>query len=678
MSTRTIKQRGALRGVIYARYSPGPNQKETSIEAQVATCSDRAKQECISVDEVYADRAATGRKMAGRSALTQLLVDAKEGRIDVVLTESLDRIARSLKDMATIAARLEHAGVRIFTLADGYVDDLHIALKGWAAARFSKDLAQKVRRGQDLAVRNGRAMGTAPFGYRLFRTTEVPKGGREIVPDEAAVMRRVFEEYDKGRSTERIAKTLNTDGIRLRRGPWTAETIIRMLHNPIYIGQLVHGRVQVRFDPDTGERSTRSTDPETHALGEVPHLRIIDDELWRRVQQRLGSLAKRPLGERVRARRLLSGLIKCGCCGNGYRYRERGTVGCRGRIDFGTCNNSQRLNADVLEEFVLDLLTDQLRQPGLLEEYTAEYGEELSRRRSILRVDGKRLVTRESELTKAIDRLESKIESGEADGPAGKSIMDRLHTRAAELQEVRAKMGESSEPPPAECGDLAERLRLQLNGLRVALQGQTADAASAREAVRDLIDEIVLTPTGMPENIRQRVPINVEVKGRITSLMKLDSAARIFVLGTRSRTQQKDAEIRWRFECVLANAPRPRNRRYSNSYLLGVMEVASSTLGWFGSADIFDRLVGSAAGPGVAHARVHLRKKVGSALSALLDNGLVRSERRPPSREVRWTWIGDVAGRDALTARVMRPPARRRRGQVSSLPGAQSHLPAVP
>ena len=135
-------------------------------------------------------------------------------------------------------------------------------------ALFLKDLADKTRRGLRGRVEAGRSGGGICYGYRVNRTLEngdVSKGHREIVPEEAATVRGVFDEYEQGISPKEIAKRLNRERIPGPNGSqWGPSTIhghvgrgTGILNNELYVGRLVWNRQRYVKDPDTGKRLAR-------------------------------------------------------------------------------------------------------------------------------------------------------------------------------------------------------------------------------------------------------------------------------------------------------------------------------------------------------------------------------------------------------------------------------------
>ena len=138
--------------------------------------------------------------------------------------------------------------------------------------------------------------------------------------------------------------------------PW-GDTTIRghakkgtgILNNELYRGRLVWGRQRFIKDPATGRRVSRLNSAGSEVVVDVPHLRIIDDELWDAVKCRQAQVARpltdphvtTPLNDLHRPRFLLSGLLTCGVCGGGYTITAKDRYGCARRGSQGTCSNSR-------------------------------------------------------------------------------------------------------------------------------------------------------------------------------------------------------------------------------------------------------------------------------------------------------------------------------------------------
>jgi site-specific DNA recombinase len=332
------------RAAIYARYSSDLS-RDASIEDQVRLCRQHAERLGWAVTEVFEDRAISG-ATAIRPGYQALLAAVAEGRIDIVLAEALDRLSRDQEDIAALFKRLRFLGVRLVTVSEGEIGDLHIGLKGAMNALYLKDLADKTRRGLEGRVRAGRSGGGLCYGYDVVPGEE--RGGRTINVDEAAIVRRIFTEFGAGRSPKAIARRLNDDGIPGPRGILWRDTAIRghrqrgtgLLNNELYIGRLVWNRLRYVKDPARGRRVSRLNPPEAWIVEEVPDLRIIDAALWEAVKARQAELDAAPAVQAIKASRfwerrrpvhMLTGRASCGACGS--------TLAAAGPVDLAFSNS---------------------------------------------------------------------------------------------------------------------------------------------------------------------------------------------------------------------------------------------------------------------------------------------------------------------------------------------------
>ena len=387
-----------MRVALYARYSTDL-QRDASIEDQIRVCRARADKEGWLVVETYTDHATSGATNL-RPGYQALIAALRGGGIDVVLAESLDRFSRDLEHTASFFKQCTFHKVRILTLAEGEISELHIGLKGTMGALYLKELAEKTRRGLEGRVHAGRFTGGPAYGYSVVRKLkddgERDRGLRAIDAEQAVVVRRIFQSYAAGASPRRIASALNAEGIKgPHGGAWFSSTVrgraVRkdgLLRNELYIGRLVWRRRVNAKDPVSGARVRRDNRPDRYLVVEVPHLRIIDDELWRRVQARLqretAPVREGPDGThpafwlRRRPRHLLSGKVFCGVCGRPLSLFGRDYLGCKAAAH-GTCRNRRTIRRAMLQDRVMDTLGRELMQPGLVAEFVAEFNREWHR-----------------------------------------------------------------------------------------------------------------------------------------------------------------------------------------------------------------------------------------------------------------------------------------------------------
>ena len=160
-----------------------------------------------------------------------------------------------------------------------------------------------------------------PEGYRM-----------EIQPAEAEVVLKIFREFAEGRSESAIVRALNSQGVTGRRSSrkgWSPATVHRILRNEKYVGRWVWNKTQTRRDPRTGRRRRVLKPASEWVVTSNTESRIVPEELWKRVQERLASIRKSwPGGTKKRGfeaqsghrvvhypTELLSGAMKCDVCG---------------------------------------------------------------------------------------------------------------------------------------------------------------------------------------------------------------------------------------------------------------------------------------------------------------------------------------------------------------------------
>jgi site-specific DNA recombinase len=185
----------------------------------------------------------------------------------------------------------------------------------------------------------------------------------------------------------------------------------------------------------------------------VPHLRIIEDELWTGVQARYATIqhkwSKAPDARRFnqfrRPKYLFSGLTKGGECGAGFVVYSRDHLGCFGTRDRGTCTNKLTIAPQEVERRVLLALQDRLMRKDFFEEFCREFAKEMNRLRMEQRAG---LTSAKRELAR-IDARQKKLLDMMLDDAVpvqkGKAEMKKLEERRLELD---AQLKPADEPPP--------------------------------------------------------------------------------------------------------------------------------------------------------------------------------------------------------------------------------------
>ncbi|MHB2170109.1 recombinase family protein [Alsobacter sp. R-9] len=517
-----------MRAVIYARYS-SDLQREASIEDQVRLCREAAEARGWTVVGEYADRAASGSSRF-RPEYQRLLADARTGQFDVVVAEALDRLSRDQEDVAALYKALTFAGVRLVTLAEGQISELHVGLKGTMNALFLRDLAAKTHRGLRGRVEQGRSAGGKAYGYKVAKEVDADgervRGKRIIDADEASVVQRIFSEFAAGASPRAIATQLNREGVTGPEGrPWQDTTIrghggrgTGILRNELYVGRLVWNRMRFIKDPATGKRVSRPNPPSEWVVEDVPELRIIDDALWKSVSSRLSDIAASPTAQAIKAGRfwekrrpkhVLTGLAVCGCCGHPLAAVGKDYLRCSRAHRNGLCTNTTGVKRGVLEEIVISALQHNLMAPDLVAEFIAAFHAEVNASRGEAEAERRRVEKRKAEIERQLDGLITAI----AEGLRSPGLQQRLDALETERRQIEATLAAPAPSPIRLHPNLADLYRKKVAALHEALQDPRTQA-EALDIVRSLIEQVIVRP-------REGGGFEVELVGEIASMVEV-------------------------------------------------------------------------------------------------------------------------------------------------------------
>ena len=491
---------------IYACYS-SDLQNSSSIEDQVRLCQERLDQDQIEVRDIFVDRAISGSALQTRSGIQALLDEVARGSVDVGISEALDRLSRDQEDIARIYKRLRFAQVTFMTLAEGEINELHIGVKGTMNALFLKDLANKTRRGQRGRVEAGKIPGGKSYGYRLVPTLNldgtVNRGEREIIEDEARVIRRIFEDYVGGKTARQIAGDLNKEGVASPRGgPWNASTINGnkkrrngILNNELYLGNIIYNRQSFVRDPDTGKRRSRLNPEALWVTKHVPQLQIIDHEVWDKAQAIKAKYASHRGNKRQTRKLLLTGLVRCGCCGGGMTIIGRERYACSARREQGTCTNATSIKAQELEQRVFNgLQSILLRREETMTAFAEAFHTEVKRRQthtaSQKTVVQKELLKLETGIKRCVDLL---LHSDTPMESIRKTLEELEAQKRALTRELSLQTEEDKIVLHPNIGELYAR---KIGDLKSLLQNDTTKH-QATEIIRSLIEKIVVSPTDL-------------------------------------------------------------------------------------------------------------------------------------------------------------------------------------
>ncbi len=301
---------------IYARFSSS-NQREESIEQQVAECQAYAAANGLTVVGIYSDSAISGRTDR-RPQFQKLQRDAKKNLFSAIIAYKSNRIARNLLNALTFENEMEKSGIEVVYAKEefGNTPAGRFALRMMMNVNqfYSENMGEDIRRNQQANAQQCIANGPASFGYKVGED-------RKYCIDEstAPIVQEIFSRVACGEPFVAIYSDLNARGIKTSKGKeWTKSSFARMLTNERYIGVYIFG--------------------ETRIEGGMPP--IISNELFYKVKNMLET-KKNPQGRhRENGDYLLTGKLFCGKCKT-YMVGMSGTSETGSLHYYYTCNKKR-------------------------------------------------------------------------------------------------------------------------------------------------------------------------------------------------------------------------------------------------------------------------------------------------------------------------------------------------
>jgi site-specific DNA recombinase len=345
-----------MRIATYTRISTDEDRQPFSLGAQAERLDAYARsQDGWRIVRRFTDRA-SGATLE-RPGLDRALEEAAAGVCELLLVYRVDRLSRSVRQLAQVAEELERSGVALRSATEPFdtsspAGKMMLQMLGVFAEFERATIVERITTGMERAASEGRwVVGRVPYGYLRDPQTKL------IHPNEpqAAVVRRIFQMYTEGRmGAEAIAKVLNAEGHRTKNGVAFARPIVlAILSNPIYAGKVgFRGRIhpglhEAVVDPGSFEEAGRilAERGESQALKRAHPTNFLLSGVIR-----CGRCRKAYVGTSAHGR---NGLYRYYVCSTRYRY---GTEFCPG----------ERLPKDALEEAVIDQMGDVYRDSSLI------------------------------------------------------------------------------------------------------------------------------------------------------------------------------------------------------------------------------------------------------------------------------------------------------------------------
>ncbi|MGN0613582.1 MAG: recombinase family protein [Porcipelethomonas sp.] len=334
------------------------DQVEYSPDSQLKAIRDYARRNDMILPEefVFMDEGISGRKAEKRPQFMKMIGTAKikPKQFDVILLWKFSRFARNREDSIVYKSMLrKQCGIDVISVSEQLGEDkTSILIEALIEAMdeyYSINLAEEVRRGMTEKANRGEVVSAPPFGYDVVDNVFVPN------PENAPVVKMIFEKYLNGQGCLEIAKELNRMGIRTKQGnKWENRGVEYVLRNVVYTGKLTWTPVKTK---------TRDYNCKDTIITQGKHEPIIKQDVFDKVQKLILEKKKLfPKNSRQSSNEfMLKGFLKCSNCGGALVYAVNDRVQCN-RYSKGTCEVSHsaslsKLNASVISALKSDLET---------------------------------------------------------------------------------------------------------------------------------------------------------------------------------------------------------------------------------------------------------------------------------------------------------------------------------
>ena len=366
-----------LRVAAYCRVSTEEEEQQGSFEIQKLYYTEKINSTPEwEVAGIYADDGISGVHTKKRDGFNQMIQDCKKRKIDLILTKSISRFARNTLDSIQYVRMLKQMGIAVvfekenINTATMNSEMILTVLSAFAQAE-SESISQNVARGKRMGYKHGKF--AFPYG-RIIGYRKGADGKPEIIPEQAEVIRLIFNRYLQGDSLQSIKTKLETAGALTARGntEWSAQSIQRILQNEKYCGDVL---LQKTFTEDvlTGVHKKNTGQLPQYYI-ENYHEGIVSKQIFREVQAEIARRNSKSAANQRKRRRgrynskyALTERLVCGDCGSPYKRvtwnihgRKQIVWRCVNRIEYGTkfCGSSPSIPEEKLHRAILKAVQD--------------------------------------------------------------------------------------------------------------------------------------------------------------------------------------------------------------------------------------------------------------------------------------------------------------------------------
>ena len=360
----------------YCRVSTDSEEQLTSYQNQM-----RVYTEMIAANKewefagLYADEGISGTRADKRPEFQRMIRDCQNGKIDYIITKSVSRFARNTVECLEYVRSLKAQGIGIF-FEEQNIDTLKNESELYLViyAGFAQSESESISKHITWTYRKKFEEGKVSFQYKNFLGYRKGADSQpEIVPEEAAIVERIYEMFLAGQPVKVIAQTLQAEKIELpgKNLSFSKNMIMNILRNEKYCGDCILQKT-VTVDCISKTRKVNQGEAPMYIV-ENNHPAIISREVFNRAQEELiRRQALRAKSDKTSitatgkySKYALTEVLQCAECGSRYRRvtwtahgRKKIVWRCISRLDYGTkhCKDSITVEEEALHGAVVRAL----------------------------------------------------------------------------------------------------------------------------------------------------------------------------------------------------------------------------------------------------------------------------------------------------------------------------------
>lgn len=366
-----------LRVAAYCRVSTKMDEQLNSYEVQKRHYTERINSEPgWMLVGIFADKGITGTSVKKREEFNRLMRLCKQGKVDMIITKSIARFARNTVDCLTYTRMLKEHGVDVYFEEQGIHStepgaEFYITIYGSIAQSESENISANVKWGKAQSAREGKvSFHYAGFlGYR-----KGPDGNPEIDPDEAEIVKFIYQRFLAGDSFDGIRRRLEERKILSPKGKerWSCSTIKSILSNEKYKGDAIINKTYIescltkKVKVNNGEREMFYVENNHEGIIDAATFGRVQEELKRRAgKQRVKQVGTKTQQGKYSSKYALSDLLVCGECKTPYRRctwtasgKKKIVWRCISRLDYGKkyCHNSPSIEESALQDAIMEAI----------------------------------------------------------------------------------------------------------------------------------------------------------------------------------------------------------------------------------------------------------------------------------------------------------------------------------